>query len=128
MILSGYQIFSYSNMCGVSNHEELYLDSADADACLRHLFNGSGKEERDSKADGRVQRHGHKHTAGGDCVSHQHIHSECHKFNYLACGKKGSHVKTTQVGAAHDFRYFFPIKRKKHHKGMKHTQVNSTII
>lgn len=71
-------------MCNVS----LYLDPTDADAGLRHFLNGSGEEECDSEANSSVQRHSHKHTAGCDCVSHQHIYSECHKLNDLACSKE----------------------------------------
>lgn len=98
-------------------NQELYLDPTDADAGLRHFLNGRGEEQRDRETDGGVQRHSHKHAAGSDFVSHQHVHSERHKLNDLACRKEGGHVQTTQVGAAHDFRNLFPGRRREHHKG-----------
>lgn len=80
-----------------------YLDPPDADGRLGHFLDSSREEQSNGEADGAVQRHSHKHTAGRDFVAHQNIHSERHKQDDFIRRKERGHVQSSEVRAAHDF-------------------------
>lgn len=91
----------------------LYLNPPNADPALKQLFNGAGEEERDGEPHGRVQRHRHKHTAGGDGVPQQHVDGERDEHDDFAGAEKRRHVETSQVGALHDLGDLLPRMTKR---------------
>lgn len=74
---------------------QYYLDPPNADPALKKLLNGTGEEERDGEPHRRVQRHRHKHTAGGDGVAQQHVDGEGEENDDLARAEKRRHVETS---------------------------------
>lgn len=88
----------------------IYLNPSDTDERLRDLLYGKGKEERNGESDCPVEGNSHKHSAGGQRVSCQHVNTHGDEDDDLAGHEERRHVQATQVGAFHDLGDFHSVQ------------------
>lgn len=85
----------YKTAAVIHMRKQIYLNPANADQSLRQLLHGQGKEQGECELDGAVERHGDKHTAGGDGVAQESVGGEGNKDYDLTAGKEGGHVESS---------------------------------